>query len=112
MVRRGLVGEVGGLISEGLGGESVRKAIGYRQTMDWIMDKGVEEGDKGRGRRFLEDFKQASRRYCKQQMQWWRGQGDCMWVVKDEEVEVREEGGRRTAEVTSCVMLMIFYAMN
>ena len=76
MIGKGLLTEVGELVTRhGLLDSPVRLAIGYRQTVEYL-----KKGDTGEGafRDYLAKFKAATRRYAKQQQQWWRREVSCV----------------------------------
>ena len=67
MVSRGLIEEVGSLArGRGLLDSPVAKAIGYRQTIEYLLEGGETEED---FKAYLDRFKAATRRYAKQQQQ-------------------------------------------
>ena len=72
---------------------AVSRAIGYRQTIDYLRREGFQRGDIKAFKEYLGKFKAATRQYAKQQMQWWRRNEDIMFVP----VDVRR--GMSTAEV-------------
>ena len=81
MLQAGLLEEVAALIVDhDLQNTTVAKAIGYRQTIKYLMREEPVEGDVTSYEAFVEEFKAASRRYAKQQMQWFRKEPRAMFV--------------------------------
>ncbi|GMH65056.1 hypothetical protein TL16_g04108 [Triparma laevis f. inornata] len=73
MILRGLIDEVGNLmIEDDLANAPVARAIGYRQTIDYLTRGDFVRGDLKAFEEYLKRFKAATRQYAKQQMQWWR----------------------------------------
>ncbi|GMH85461.1 hypothetical protein TrVE_jg5309 [Triparma verrucosa] len=84
MILRGLVDEVGRLVVDyDLANAPVSRAIGYRQTIDYLRREGFQRGDIKAFKEYLGKFKAATRQYAKQQMQWWRRNEDIMFVPVD-----------------------------
>lgn len=77
MLERGLIEEVKCLEREGLrANSSASNAIGYRQCLQYL-DSPQTEDDR---RRFVEEFKRASRRYAKRQFTWFRREPLFRWL--------------------------------
>jgi len=74
MILSGLLKETTDLSLAGLlptGGQQAR-AIGYRQTLDYLNRESATEKDAASFGQYLDDFTAATRRYAKKQMQWFR----------------------------------------
>ena len=61
----------------------VSRAIGYRQTIEFLGRENFQPGDIKAFEEYLTRFKAATRQYAKQQMQWWRRSEDIMFVPVD-----------------------------
>lgn len=83
MFRSGFPEEVKALMAEYPGSSPAFKAIGYRQTVDYIDGKcSLEEA--------VENTKMESRRYAKRQMTWFRRDSDIRWIEDEDEPEKLE----------------------
>ena len=74
MIINGLIKETTDLSLSGLlppGGQQAR-AIGYRQTLDYLNRKDFTSEDESSFASYLVNFTTATRRYAKKQMQWFR----------------------------------------
>jgi tRNA dimethylallyltransferase len=80
MISEGFVEEVKRLEKEGLSKNSTAsQAIGYRQCLEYLQSpQSQEDWD-----RFIETFKQASRRYAKRQFTWFRKEPLFRWLNID-----------------------------
>lgn len=77
MIAEGFLEEVKKLQQEGIQqNSSASQAIGYRQCLEFL--KTSQSPDEWR--HFVEDFKQASRRYAKRQMTWFRKEPLFRWM--------------------------------
>jgi len=72
MIMRGLLQETTELLLSDEMPDMAKKAIGYRQAIDYLSDDRDVESESGRFNEFLNDFTTATRRYAKQQMAWFR----------------------------------------
>jgi len=80
MIEQGLVEEVEGLLDKGLlDNPSASQAIGYRQTIDYLNTERTDEDFQ----RYVQRFKQASRRYAKRQFTWFRRETMFRWMDVD-----------------------------
>lgn len=80
MVSEGFIEEVKRLDQEGLrNNTSASQAIGYRQCLEFL--KTPQSADDMH--HFMEDFKQASRRYAKRQLTWFRKEPLFRWLNID-----------------------------
>ena len=82
MILKGLIKETADLSSRGLlppEGQQAR-AIGYRQTLDYLKRDNAEASDSSSFGQYLDDFTTATRRYAKKQMQWFRRDEKFMFV--------------------------------
>lgn len=88
MMKKGFLEEVIRLEKEGLrSNTSAAQSIGYRQALEFLQTKQTEDDYK----RFLKEFKQASRRYAKRQFTWFRKEPLFRWLdmeLHDPEVAV------------------------
>lgn len=80
MLERGFLQEVERLLGEGLlSNSSASQAIGYRQAIIYLQSpRTARDLDN-----FIEQFKQASRRYAKRQMTWFRHEPSFRWLDMD-----------------------------
>jgi len=72
MLTRGLLDETASLYLAGELPEMAARAIGYRQTLDYLEREGAKDGDEDALNEYLNQFTTATRRYSKKQMQWFR----------------------------------------
>jgi tRNA dimethylallyltransferase len=72
MIMKGLLKETTDLILSDEMPDMTKKAIGYRQALDYLADESDVESESWRFNQFLNDFSTATRRYAKQQMAWFR----------------------------------------
>lgn len=96
MLERGFLDEVKNLKKEGLCENlSASRAIGYRQALDFLETDQSEAEYK----RFVEQFKQASRNYAKRQMTWFRKRPLFNWLDVDlHDMEIAVEMVKRDYE--------------
>lgn len=93
MIQRGLLQETTDLAVASQLPDMAAKAIGYRQTLDYLESRDVQDNDKDAFISYLEEFTTATRRYSKRQMQWFRRDKDFCFVpisfneTKQERVE-------------------------
>ena len=82
MLQRGLLRETATLYgSGGLPEESqVTRAIGYRQTLEYLQRKNAKRNDNAAFMAFVDTFATATRQYGKKQMQWFRRDGQFAFV--------------------------------
>lgn len=59
------------------------RAIGYRQTMAYMLRKPCRRGDSTALKEYVEGFTAASRRYAAQQTKWFRSEPQFEWVAAD-----------------------------
>lgn len=85
MLKQGLVQEVAGLLmEERLTPSAVAsKAIGYRQTIEYLCRPRYEELNIRAFDGFVKDFATATRNYAKRQMQWYRKDAAFLWLSID-----------------------------
>jgi tRNA dimethylallyltransferase len=79
MVEKGLVEEVERLKDDLALNPSASQAIGYKQTLDFLKTSRSESELK----KFVEDFKTASRHYAKKQFTWFRSEPLFKWLNID-----------------------------
>ncbi len=80
MILKGLLKETSDLSMSGRMPEMAARAIGYRQTLDYLCDDGSVTNEEERFNQFLNDFSTATRRYAKKQMSWFRKDKEFMFV--------------------------------
>ena len=82
MLQRGLLRETVNLyVSGGLPGDSqVTRAIGYRQTLEYLQRPDATNDDHKSLATFIDNFATATRQYAKKQMQWFRRDADFVFV--------------------------------
>lgn len=61
-------------------GSQQARAIGYRQTLDYLQRDGFKEKDDEAFGEYLDEFTTATRRYAKKQMQWFRKDDQFIFV--------------------------------
>lgn len=80
MLGRGFIDEVKKLVKMGLKeNNSASQAIGYRQVLDFLETSQSDE----EYQKFVEDFKQATRRYAKRQFTWFKKEPLFHWLDVD-----------------------------
>ncbi|KAG7337887.1 tRNA delta2-isopentenylpyrophosphate transferase [Nitzschia inconspicua] len=81
MIIKGLVKETTDLKLSGRLPEMAERAIGYRQTLDYLhKELGTGESEEGLFENYLNDFTTATRRYAKKQMSWFRKDEEFLFV--------------------------------
>lgn len=80
MICRGLIKETTDLVLAGEMPEMAAKAIGYRQTLEYLQRDSPKDEDSEAFQEFLANFTGATRRYAKRQMQWFRRDQEFMFV--------------------------------
>ena len=80
MIIRGLLKETADLTATGEMPEMAARAIGYRQTLDYLQRENAVDGDDDSFQAYLEEFTGATRRYGKKQMQWFRKDDEFVFV--------------------------------
>jgi len=105
MLLKGLVTETTDLRQDGklpLSSQPAR-AIGYRQTLDYLYRSEAKSKDEEALDQYIEDFTTATRRYAKKQMSWFRKDDSFMFVpvqVLDERKKGDDENEVETKEAT------------
>jgi len=80
MIMNGLLQETTELsLSEQLP-QMAARAIGYRQTLDYLSKQSRDDKESEDFDSFINDFTTATRRYAKKQMSWFRKDSDFMFV--------------------------------
>lgn len=80
MLKEGLIGEVQQLLKNGiLENPSAASAIGYRQCLNFLKSPQSQDDFQ----EFVRLFKQASRRYAKRQLTWFRKEPEFTWLDLD-----------------------------
>ncbi len=100
MILRGLLRECADLYITGvLQTESqVSRAIGYRQTLEYLTRPGAKRNDGPALLAFVDDFATATRQYAKKQMQWFRREKDFAFIPVDMDTK-KEARAQKTALV-------------
>lgn len=80
MICRGLLQETTDLVLSGKMPDMVSRAIGYRQSIEYLQREGIREGDEDGFADFVAQFTAATRQYSKKQMQWFRRDQEFMFV--------------------------------
>jgi tRNA dimethylallyltransferase len=93
MIIKGLLEETVDLASSGQLPDMATKAIGYRQTLEFVQAPIGKDLDESAFTHFLLEFTSATRRYSKRQMQWFRRDKDFVFVpvTSDGQKETRVE---------------------
>lgn len=65
------------------------RAIGYRQTMEYLMRSEWRRGDVGALKEYIQGFAAVSRRYAQQQTKWFRSEQAFEWLPVDWEHPTR-----------------------
>ncbi len=102
MICGGLLKETATLHSSGQlpeGGQQAR-AIGYRQTLDYLKRDKFVENDGQSFSEYLNDFTTATRRYAKKQMQWFRRDDKFLFVP----VVLGEDSSTRVDNVVNTII--------
>ena len=102
MIVQGLLKETADLRLNGRlpDGNQAARAIGYRQTLDYLMRKNPKENDIDAFSDYLNKFTTATRQYAKKQMQWFRKDGAFVFVP----VDMKQSKAERIDSVTSSVI--------
>ena len=104
MLLRGLLNETASLSVAGElpdAGQPAR-AIGYRQTLDYLRRSNVKDQDDVALNAFMDEFTTATRRYAKKQMGWFRKDGDFMFIP----VSISKPSQERVEEATNHIVHM------
>jgi tRNA dimethylallyltransferase len=72
MVIRGLIQETADLLLQGQLPVMAARAIGYRQTLDYLQRENAQMNNRAALEAYLNEFTTSTRRYAKRQMQWFR----------------------------------------
>ena len=80
MIMKGLIQETTELTLSGNMPEMAARAIGYRQTLDYLNDTSDHANDQEGFNSYIDEFTTATRRYAKKQMQWFRKEKDFVFV--------------------------------
>jgi tRNA dimethylallyltransferase len=76
------------------------RAIGYRQTIDYLQDQSEDSNGESGFNSYMNDFTTATRRYAKKQMSWFRKDKDFMFVP----VSLQLEKSNRVEESASKIL--------
>ena len=104
MLRRGLLNETASLSVAGElpdAGQPAR-AIGYRQTLEYLRRSDAKSQDSDALNAFIDEFTTATRRYAKKQMGWFRKDGDFMFIP----VSISKLSQERVEEATNHILHM------
>ncbi|CAB9524235.1 tRNA dimethylallyltransferase [Seminavis robusta] len=93
MITRGLLRETTNLQLAGQLPDMAARAIGYRQTLEYLQREGAKDDDEDAFQEYLNQFTTATRRYSKKQMQWFRKDDKFVFVpiVMEHEKATRVE---------------------
>ncbi len=102
MLQRGLLRETANLyVRGGLPDDSqVTRAIGYRQTLEYLQRTAATNDDPESLANFIDNFATATRQYAKKQMQWFRRDDDFVFVPVRMDCE-KEERATEAANIIS-----------
>jgi tRNA dimethylallyltransferase len=114
MIINGLIKETADLKLSGCLPEMAERAIGYRQTLEYLYKKrGPEESEEDLFETFLNDFTTATRRYAKKQMSWFRKDGEFLFVRVPLEMSKNDRVETVTKEIeTYCQLSREEYQKN
>jgi tRNA dimethylallyltransferase len=93
MVCNGLLTETTNLLLSGQLPIMASKAIGYQQTLEYLLREDPKVADEDQFHQYLEKFTAATRQYCKRQMQWFRRDKEFVFLpvplslTKDERIQ-------------------------
>jgi tRNA dimethylallyltransferase len=99
MLMKGLLKETADLVIAGTLPEMAKKAIGYRQVLDYLNRENPGLNEEEEFNNFLAEFAAVTRRYAKQQMSWFRKDGGFMFVPVPSAAEKQERIAAATREV-------------
>ena len=106
MVIRGLLEETAELSLSGSMPDMAARAIGYRQTLDYLYDESSSNSEEEDFNAYLNNFTTATRRYSKKQMSWFRKDKDFLFVPvsilsnKSERVEAAAKEIQKYCQMT------------
>jgi tRNA dimethylallyltransferase len=80
MIMRGLIKETSDLVLAGEMPDMALKAIGYRQTLDYLQRENPNDDDEEAFADYVAKFTAATRQYSKRQMQWFRRDSEFAFV--------------------------------
>lgn len=99
MIIKGLLQETADLSLSEKMPEMAARAIGYRQTLDYLSKPSRGDMESEDFDSFINDFTTATRRYAKKQMSWFRKDRDFMFVP----VSLSEAKATRVAEAAAMI---------
>jgi len=105
MIRRGLLTETADLSLSGQLPDMAARAIGYRQTLDYLGRDSPKDNDADAFQEYLEDFTGATRRYAKKQMQWFRKDEEFVFVPVSSTLTKPERIQAATTEMARLINL-------
>jgi tRNA dimethylallyltransferase len=94
MLTRGLLEETANLKLAGEMPSMAARAIGYKQTLDYLEREDAKDNDEDAFNEYLNQFSTATRRYSKKQMQWFRKDDQFVFVP----VSVGDEKRKRVKD--------------
>jgi tRNA dimethylallyltransferase len=80
MIQKGLLLETTNLVLAGQIPDMVARAIGYRQSLDYLYRTHARDDDAAQFHDFIAQFTAATRQYAKKQMQWFRRDAEFVFV--------------------------------
>ena len=104
MLQRGLLNETASLSVAGElpdDGQPAR-AIGYRQTLDYLRRKDAKRQDNAAFNAYVDEFTTATRRYAKKQMGWFRKDEEFMFIP----VSMSKPSQERVDEAANSILQM------
>jgi tRNA dimethylallyltransferase len=105
MLLRGLLTETTDLLLSNKLHDMAKRAIGYRQALEYLQREDPQPMDVQAFDAFLHDFTAATRRYAKRQMQWFRKDPNFCFVPVSLQ-DTKEERVRKAAERVQNLLLM------
>ncbi|CAB9520852.1 tRNA dimethylallyltransferase [Seminavis robusta] len=100
MITKGLLRETTDLQLAGQLPDMAARAIGYRQTLEYLQREGAKDDDEDAFQEYLNQFTTATRRYSKKQMQWFRKDDKFVFVpiVMENEKATRVEAAAKAIQ--------------
>jgi len=97
MLQKGLLRETTDLALAGALPDMARRAIGYRQTLEYLGRENPQDNDLEAFLQYVKDFTTATRQYSKRQMQWFRKDPDFCFIPVEmsQDKETRVAGAAR-----------------
>jgi tRNA dimethylallyltransferase len=103
MIKRGLLRETTDLQLAGQLPDMAARAIGYRQTLEYLLRQDVKDKDEDAFQEYVNLFTTATRRYSKKQMQWFRKDDKFVFVP----VAIKDEKEKRVSEAAKAIQELV-----